>query len=80
MTTLDQDAPGTANMIINKFGGRTFLLALGCGVATTLLCWFGKIDGNTYSLVVISVVGGYITGNTVRAVKETQAATTKETS
>lgn len=38
-------------------------MTLGCGVATTALTWFGKIDGNTYSLVIIATVGAYIAGN-----------------
>jgi len=54
------------------FGGRRFVLAMGAGITTTLLQWFGKIDpaGNTYMAVVIGTVAAYITG---------QAAETKFT-
>lgn len=52
-------------MNLNTFGGRKFLMTLGCGVATTLLQFFGKLDaaGNAYTFVIIGTVGVYITGN-----------------
>jgi len=50
--------------IITKLGGRRFILTIGCGIATTILCWFGKIDGMTFSAVIIATVAAYITGNT----------------
>jgi hypothetical protein len=62
--------PGEINMLINKMGGRTFLLTAGCGVATTVLCWYGKIDGGIYAAVVLGTVGAYITANAVRGVKQ----------
>jgi hypothetical protein len=65
---------GDVNMIINKLGGRTFLLTLGCGAATTALCWAGKIDGTTYAAVVLGTVGAYITANAVRGVKQDKGA------
>lgn len=49
--------------LIESIGGRKFVMTLGCGVATTALTWFSKIDGNTYSLVIIATVGAYIAGN-----------------
>jgi len=59
-------------MNLDTFGGRRFLLTLGCGVATTLLQLLGKLDpaGSTYALTVIGTVGAYITGNTVQKVKQ----------
>ncbi len=48
---------------LDVFGGRKFIMTLGCGAATTLLTWFGKIDGNTYALVIVATVGAYIAGN-----------------
>lgn len=58
-------------MNIETFGGRRFLLTLGCGIATTLLQAFGKLDqaGSTYALVVLGTVGAFITGRTVQHVK-----------
>ena len=48
---------------IETLGGRKFVMTLGCGLATTALTWFGKIDGATYSLVIVATVGAYIAGN-----------------
>lgn len=50
-------------MNLETFGGRRFLLTLGCGAVTSLLIWFGKIDGGVYASVIIATVAAYITGN-----------------
>lgn len=52
-------------------GGRRFILALGAGLMTTLLQWFGKLDpaGGTYAIVIGSTMAAYITGNVVESVK-----------
>lgn len=52
-------------MNFNTIGGRKFFITLGCGVATTVLQFFGKLDaaGSTYALVIVATVGAYITGN-----------------
>lgn len=55
-------------------GGRRFLLTLGCGAVTAILCWFGKIDGGVYATVIIATVGAYIAGNTMQKSKEIEAA------
>jgi len=46
------------------FLSRRFVLTLGCGVITSLLCWFGKIDGAIYATVIQWTVAAYITGGT----------------
>lgn len=52
-------------------GGRRFLLSLGAGVISSILVWYGKIDGSIYRDVVIGTVGLYIAGNTVQKVRST---------
>jgi hypothetical protein len=49
----------------DKLGGRRFIITLGCGIATTVLQWAGKLDpaGSTYALVIVGTVGAYIAGN-----------------
>lgn len=49
-----------------SLGGRRFLLSLGAGVVSSVLVWYGKIDGSIYRDVVIGTVGLYIAGNTAQ--------------
>lgn len=56
-------------MNLKAWGGRRFLLAVGCGLVTTALCWFGKIDGATYAMVIVATVGSFIAGNVVESMK-----------
>jgi hypothetical protein len=55
-------------MSLGALGGRRFLLCLGCGIATTVLQFFGKLDpaGGTYALVIVGTIGAYITGNVMQ--------------
>jgi hypothetical protein len=55
--------------MLTNFGGRRFLLTLGCGIACTGLVWFAKIDAATFRDIIIATVGVYIAGNTYQAVK-----------
>ena len=50
-------------MKIDSYGGRRFLLTLGCGIASTILVWFGKISGGEYVTIVSLTIAAYITGN-----------------
>lgn len=54
---------------LNYFGGNRAAITLGCGMATTLLCFFGKISGEVYAAVTIATVAAYITGRTAESVK-----------
>ena len=53
---------------IENCGGRRFILCLLVGLSATILQFFGKIDpaGNTYMWVMLGIVGGYVTGNTLQ--------------
>jgi hypothetical protein len=62
--------PENINRVISAIGGRRFLLSLGSGVITSLLVWYGKIDGSIYRDVVLGTVGIYIAGNTFQKVKQ----------
>ena len=48
---------------LDRIGGRRFVLTVISGAGTWLLCWFGHIDGATYSGVTIATVAAYIVGN-----------------
>ncbi|CAM8627136.1 hypothetical protein MCEMSHM24_02710 [Comamonadaceae bacterium] len=54
-------------MNFTKLGGRRFVIAMGAGMMTTVLQWFGKLDpaGSTYALVIAATVGAYIAGGTM---------------
>ena len=60
-------------MNFDSIGGRRFLMAMGAGIACTVLVWFGKIDGNIFRDVVIATVAAYIVGNTWQKKIESQA-------
>lgn len=50
---------------LENYGGRRFLLTVGCGLATTLLQCFGKLDpaGTSFAMVIGSTVAAYIAGD-----------------
>lgn len=50
--------------MIDKLGGRKFLVTVISGVGTFLLVFLGKIDPGTYSVVTIATIGTFIAGNT----------------
>jgi len=59
-------------MNMNNYGGRRFLMTMGCGVVSTVLLWFGKISGSEYVTLVTLTVVPYIGFNTqqkIQAVK-----------
>lgn len=55
--------------VITKWGGRRFLMTMGCGAVCTVLVWFAKIDGAIFRDIIIATVAVYIAGNTVQKVK-----------
>lgn len=53
-----------------KFLGTKFITTIGCGIATTWLCYLGKISGEVYATVIIATVGAFIVGNVTQSVQE----------
>lgn len=53
----------TDNDLMKWLGGRKFILALLTLLITTSLLVFGKVDMETYQMVVLWTVSAYITGN-----------------
>lgn len=60
---------------LEALGGRRFIISMLIGLATTVLTYLGKIDGGTYSVVILGTVGAYIAGNTLQKVKTNAADT-----
>ena len=54
---------------LNYFGGNRCAVTIGCGIATTFLCYMGKISGEVYATVIIATVGVYIGNRLVESVK-----------
>lgn len=61
-----------------KLGGRRFVMTVAALVGTGVLCWFGHISGESYSITVLGLVGAYVAGNTAQKVQQikSDAATT----
>jgi hypothetical protein len=57
-----------ASMIFNS-GGRRFAISLAALVSAHWLAWSSHINGDAYALVMVGVVGAFITGVTVQKVK-----------
>lgn len=56
-------------MNLETFGGRRFLMTMGCGVACTVLVWHAKITDAIFRDIIIATVAAYIAGNVVQKVK-----------
>lgn len=55
--------------VIESLGGRRFVMAMGAGIACTVLVWFGRITPEVFQWTVLGTVAAYITGNTAQKVK-----------
>lgn len=55
-----------------KYMGTKFITTMGCGIATTWLCYMDKIDGTIYAAVTIATVGAFIAGNVTQSIKESK--------
>lgn len=56
-------------MNFETVGGRTFLLTVGCGLASSVLLWFGKLDSGSFAAVIGSTVSVYIGANAYQGKK-----------
>ena len=48
---------------------RKFILAVLSLLATSALCWFGKIADGVFATVIVATVGAYLTANVAQKVK-----------
>jgi uncharacterized membrane protein YeaQ/YmgE (transglycosylase-associated protein family) len=60
-------------MNIQSFGGRRFILTVGCGAVTSWLLYVGKLDSGAYTTIILATVGAYIGANTYQKVKAPDA-------
>lgn len=56
-------------MNLETFGGRRFLMTMGCGVACTVLVWYAKISDDIFRDIIIATVACYIAGNVTQKIK-----------
>jgi putative Mn2+ efflux pump MntP len=47
-------------MNFERVGGRTFSLVAGCGLACTVLLWFGKLTDPSFTTIILGTVGAYV--------------------
>lgn len=47
-------------MNFDRYGGRTYLLTVGCGLVTSVMRWFDKLDNPSFVLVITSSVCAFI--------------------
>ncbi len=72
-------------MTFDVVGGRTFILTVGCGVVTSTMRWFEKLDNGSWTAVIIASVCAYIAKSgwdehtKVRADLQRDIATTQAT-
>ena len=56
-------------MNLETFGGRRFLMTMGCGISCTALVWYAKISDAIFRDIIIATVAVYIAGNTFQKIK-----------
>ncbi len=59
----------TARNTIYEWGGRSFVLTVGCGFVCTLLVICGTISEQVFQYIIIGTVGAFITGNAWEGVR-----------
>ena len=61
------------NLNFGLVGGRTFALAAGCGIVTSLMRWFDHLDNGSFTAIVMGTVGAYIASTTFQKHTEIRA-------
>lgn len=56
-------------MNFTQYGGRRFLLTVGCGAVCSVLLWFGKLSDPSFTTIILGTVAVYIAANTTQKVK-----------
>ena len=56
-------------MNLETYGGRRFLMTMGCGMSSTVLVWHAKISDAIFRDIIIATVAAYIAGNVVQKIK-----------
>lgn len=56
------------NLLAKYLGGRKFVIVILALVFSSVLLWFGKLEGGLYSTMNISVILGFITGNVYESI------------
>lgn len=52
------------------YGGRRFIMCMGCAMVCTVLVYLGKISGGEFVAIILGTVAAYITGNTMQHNRE----------
>ena len=66
------------NAQIDAWGGRRFLITLGCGISTSFLVWHAKITPEVFRDITIATVAVYIAGNTYQKKEQIKATGSTE--
>lgn len=56
-------------MNFDSIGGRRFFLTLGCGIASFILTWFGKISGSEFVTLTTLTLVPYLGFNTQQKIQ-----------
>lgn len=58
------------NLLAKYLGGRKFIIVLIALILSSILLWFGKLDGNLYQNLNIATILGFITGNVYESINK----------
>lgn len=61
------------NLLAKYLGGRKFIIVLIALILSSILLWFGKLDGNLYQNLNIAIILGFITGNVYESINKNKA-------